>query len=1107
MRKFLVLTILSMVFVFTAKAQTKDVTGKVTDSTGAPLAGASINIKGGRGGTSAGQDGSFHLAVPASAKAIVVSAIGFDRREVDISGSNNVTVALYQATKSMNEVVVTALGIRREKREISTATQTINGDALNRSGTGNPLGELEGKASGLTVINSTGEPGGGTYIRLRGSTSITGNNQPLLIIDGVPIDNSINNFDATAPAGNNSSGPAGNLPGGQQPTNRGNDLNPNDIESISVLKGPAATALYGIQAASGAIVITTKKGGGGRRTAVNFNSSVTWDKVSQLPSLQSLYSQGSRGKYAPPDAHGSISWGAKIDTLYWDGATNYPYDKHGHIVGKSNPAAKIPVTPYDRYQFFKTGLTYNNNVSVSGGSDKSTYRLSLGNVYQNGIIPLTKYVKTTLVMNGSTKIGDRLTASGGITYTNSSNYKVQQGSNLSGVMLGLLRTPATFDNSNGYADAANHPGSYTFLTGPLAGQQRNYRGGVGYDNPYWVVNKNPTHSDLDRVYGYGQAEYTASPWMTLTWRLGGDIYSQNDKTAYDINSAFLGTGALYLVHYTNRQFNSDFIVNLHKSFSDDFGGSLILGHNYFTLAQNNVFTIGKGFNAAGFYDLSNAQSIQASEAEVNKRTMAFYADAELNYKKMLFLTVTARDETTSTLAAGNNNFFYPSVGLSWIFSELPDFNKSVISFGKIRGSWAQVGKDAPPYSLTTPFTNATFADGFTNGITFPAAGGSGFQISSAIAVIGNPNLKPEKTNSYEGGFDLGFLNNRLMLNATAYYSKTTDGIMPISLPFSTGFAGKTVNGPEITNKGFEVTLDGTPVQTSYGLKWNVIVNWSRNISKVVSLYPGITSFFMGGFGAGEAGIFAIPGQPYGIIYGSTTPHANLNDLKSPLLIDDTKGSTTYGQPLPGGIGPNLVIGNPNPDWIGSVINNVSYKGFVLGFQIDVRHGGDLWNGTRGALTNKGTAGQTSNRGTATVFKGMLGHLDANGNVAHYEGPNNTVEKPGPGIANTIQSTYNQSYWQNTGNSFGGGQETDIENGGFTRIRQLSLSYEVPKPLLKKTPFTMLSLTAFANNLHVWTKYDGVDPETNLGGPSNVQGLDYFNNPGTKSYGLRLNVGF
>jgi TonB-linked SusC/RagA family outer membrane protein len=1100
MRKLFPLILFGLFLSVQVLAQNREITGKITDSAGNPLAGASINVKGVKRGTSAGLDGSFRLSVPANAT-LSISAIGFQTQEVPVGSDNTLEVRLMRETRNLNEVVVTALGIRREKRALTVATQTISADEMNKSGTGNALGELEGKASGLTVIQSTGDPGGGVYFRLRGATSVTGNNQPLIIVDGIPIDNSINNFDATAPSGNNSNGANGNLTGGQQPTNRGNDLNPNDIESINVLKGPAATALYGIQAASGAIVITTKKGGAGRRTAVSFNSSVVWDKVGMLPKLQDQWSQGSGGHYSPPQNGGSTSWGANIDTLFWDGATNYPFDKHGNIVGKSSPNAKIPVTPYDRYNFFKTGMTFNNNIALSGGNETSGYRLSLGNVSQSGIVPKAQYDKTTVSLSGQSKISSRLSTSAGLTYIHSTNYKVQQGSNLSGVMLGLLRTPVTFDNSNGYgSDAYQHKDAYMFPDGT----QRNYRGGGGYDNPFWVVNNIPTHSNLDRVFGFAQADFVVTPWMSLTYRLGGDIYSQNDKTAYDIHSGNSPSGALYLNSFNNQQFNSDFIVHMHKSFGDDWQGSLILGHNYFTLSQDNVFTNGNGFNVQGFYDLSNAQSILASETEVNKRTMAFYADAELSYKRMLFLSLTARDETSSTLPAAHNNFFYPSVGVGWVFTELPGFKDSrLLSFGKLRASFAQVGKDAPVYSLSTPFTSAIFADGFTSGITFPANGSSGYQISSAIATIGNADLKPENTFSYEGGVDLGFLRNRLIFNATGYYSKSTDGILPVSVPFSTGFAGKLLNATTITNKGVEFTLDGTPVQTSYGLKWNVIVNWSRNVSKVEKLYPGIQTFFMGGFGAGEAGIFAVQGAPFGVIYGSTTPHSVLTDLKSPLLIDDRPTSSSYGQPIPGGVGPNQVIGNPAPDWIGSIISNLTYKGFVFGFQIDVRHGGAMWNGTRGALANKGTAFETSNRYQPTVFKGLLGHLDDNGNVVHLE---NGVEKPGPGTANAIQSSYNQAYWQNTGNSFGGGQETDIEDGGFTRIRQMSLSYELPGRILKKGPFTTLSLTIFANNLHVWTKYDGVDPETSLGGPNNQQGLDYFNNPNTKSYGLRLNIG-
>jgi len=1095
-----------MAFAFLSHAQNKEVTGKVTDSVGTPISGASINIKGNRRGVSAAADGSFRLMAPENGT-LVISAIGFTPKEVSLRGQSEVTVQLFMSRNTMNEVVVTALGIRREKRELGTATQTVNADALNKSGTGNALAELEGKASGLQVITSTGDPGGGVYFRLRGVTSITGSNQPLMVVDGVPIDNSVNNYDPTN-AGALAGGPGADLTGGAQPTNRGSDLNPDDIESVNILKGPAATALYGIQAASGAIIITTKKGSNRKGVGVTFNSSFTIDKVSNLPPLQSQFAQGTlNGKtglieYRGPETGTSISWGPNLDTLYWDGATDYPWDKHGAIVGKSDPTAKQKVVPYDRYAFFQKGYTYNNNIALSGGNDRSAYRMSLGNIEQTGIIPKSKYVKTTLSMNGQSRLSDKLTISGGMNYINSDNHKTHQGSSLSGVMLGLTRTPATFDNANGHTkNAADFPDAYQFQDG--TGNQRTYRGTGGYDNPYWVVNKSPFTSKLNRVFGYGQASYKLLDWMDLGWRVGGDVYSQADKDAYDINSANFAAGAVYLNNYTNQQYNSDFTINMRHRFTDDLSGTLLVGHNYFTTTNNIQFSSGTNFNIPGFFDISNASSPLALETQTHKRTMAFYAEANLKYKEMLYLTVTSRRETSSTLPPANNSFFYPSASLSWVFSELESMKGSnLISFGKIRASFAQVGKDAPIYGLKTYFAPASTKDGFTTGIAFPIDGIAGYQISNVNTVIGNKDLKPENTFSYEFGADLSFLKNRITLNATAYYSRSKDVIFPVSVAYSSGYAGKLLNAATIDNKGLELTLQTTPIKTTYGLRWDVTFNWSRNLNKVISLYKGIDRFFVAGFGGGEAEIDAVAGKPFGMIYGNTYVHTDPNNIKSPIVIQDN-GGVGFGQNQPLTGGPNAVIGNTNPDWIGSAISSLSYKGLTFGFQIDVRHGSDMWNGTRGALANKGTSAETLNRYTAHTWKGPLGHLDLAGNLVHDEGG---VDKPGPGAQNTTPSSYDQFYWQNIGNSFGGPQEIDVESGGWTRIRQVSLTYELPKNVLGKSKLTLLSLTIFANNPKIWTKYDGVDPETSLAGPSNAQGLDYFNNPGTKSYGIRLNLG-
>lgn len=1101
-RLYGLLSVLFILSMHSLMAQTIEVRGKVTDSSGAGIPDASISIRGTKTGVKAGADGSFSLNAKPGTR-LVISAIGFESKEVSAAGSVN--VVLGQDAKGLSEVVVTALGIRREKRELATATQTINSDQINKSGTGNALSELNGKASGLTVINSGGEPGSGTYLRLRGITSITGNNQPLMVVDGVPIDNSVNNYDATS-ATPNVSGSNSNLTGGVQPTNRGVDLNPNDIESITLLKGPSATALYGIQAASGAIIITTKKGASGKRgTSLSFNSSVTFDRVSRLPEFQKLYSQGGSGVYQGPKGGGDrrLTWGAKLDTLYWDGNSNI-WDPHGNIVGISNPSKQTPVYAYDPYEFFQTGTTYNNNIALSGGTAKSGFRVSLGNISQTGIIPKSKYDKSTFAISGSTNVTDKLSLSAGVTYIKSANDKVQQGSNTSSIMLGLLRTPTTFDNSYGLKDAANNPAAYIQQNG--TGQQRDYRGGAGYDNPYWTVNKNPFHEDVNRVFGFGQANYQLYDWISFTYRVGGDVYSQNAKNAYDIFSNAFPAGAIHLLNYTNQQFNSDFTVNMKKSFSNDFSGSLLLGHNYFTYQNRARLSHGSGFVLPAFLDMSNATSYTTSEGEQRKRTMAFYAEAHLSYKDLLFLTLSGRRETSSTLPPKNNSFFYPSASLAFEFTRLDAFaNSSVLNYGKLRVSAAQVGKDAPIQGLQTYFSQATIADGFTSGIQFPINGNAGYQLSSTITTIGNPDLKAEKTNSYELGTDLGFFNNKVTVNATAYYSKTTDAILIVPIAYSTGFGAQLLNAATLTNKGLELTIAATPVKTN-DFKWDVSVNWSKNKNKVVSLANGVPKVLIAGFQNGE--VDAIAGKAFGQIYGSVYQRSDPNDMNSPLLINDAKtnadGSpnTLYGMPIVST--QNAPVGDVNPDWTGSVINTLTYKRLSLGFQVDVRQGGDIWNGTRGAMSYFGTSKETENRDKPVTFQGVLGHLDVNGNVVHYAA-DGVTEIAKPGGANTNAVTYSQDYWQNIGSSFIGPAEPSVEKSSFVRLRQVSLTYDIFRST-DKSRFSNLSVTVFANNAILWTKYKGVDPETSLAGPVNGQGLDYFNNPGTKSYGIRLNVG-
>ena len=773
----------------------------------------------------------------------------------------------------------------------------------------------------------------------------------------------------------------------------------------------------------------------------------------------------------------------------WDGIAN-PIDPHGAVVGKSDPTGKTPVTPYDQYKFFQNGMTNNNSVAISGGDDKNSFRVSLGNLHQTGIVPKSSYDKTNFGISGQSQITDRLTVSGSVSYVSSGNDKVQQGSNTSGIMLGLMRTPPSFDNSYGINNAASNSNASSYLFPD--GSQRNYRAGGGYDNPYWTVNRNPSRDELNRAYGSGQATYKLADWVDLTYRLGGDVYAQSSKQAYDIGSHGVasGLGEINLIDYFNRQFNSDFMVNLHKSFNKDLGGSLLLGENYFSQVSSTRFAQGTNLTLPDFLDISNATSFLASEGEVKIRRMAWYGQGELDYKNMLFFTFSGRDETTSTLSTNHDNFFYPSAGLSFIFTEpLGLTGNKTLSYGKLRLSYAQVGNDAGAQILNTPYHSAAILDGFTSGLAWPINGYSGYQLSSQTTVVGNPNLVPEHTNSYEAGTDLAFFHNKLSLNATYYYSLTSDAIISVPIAFSTGFAAAELNAAQISNHGLELTLNTTPVKTKWGLRWDLGFNWNKNVNKVIKLADGVNNLFIGGFQNGA--IYDVPGQAAGLIYGNKYIH---DPKTGKLLINDDKTDPGYGLPIVDPSATNAVIGNTNPNWIGSILSNLTYKGFTFSFQISIRSGGQIWNGTRGALDYFGTAGETANRDGSQVFSGIAGHLDANGNIIST------------GSANAVVGKTNQYYWQNIGNSFTGPTEATIEDGSYIKLRQISLTYALPQSLIRKAHIQSLSLTAFMNNIILWTKYSGVDPETSLTGPSNSQGLDYFNNPGIKSYGLRLNLG-
>lgn len=1075
-------------------AQTRIITGTVKDSNGDAIIGASILVQGTTIGTYSDVNGGFSLAVAADAKKLVVRYLGMKTQEIALGASNTLDLKMEEDVLGLDEVVVTAIGVSKEKKSLGYSVQDVGGDALTQAGQSNALTALSGKVAGLSVIQSSGSPGGSVDIKIRGATSLSGGNSPLIVMDGVPLDNS------ETYTGNPDNQSNNNLTQNVNNSNRGVDINPDDIESISVLKGPAATALYGISAANGALIITTKKGGKkvGGGVNITYSTNLTFEKVNKLPELQDQYTKGSGGALKSYESSSSGSWGAHKDTISWDPSQESLFNKNGQLVGNTTAdtiSGAIPFTPFDNLgTFFKTGQTWENNLALSGGSDISAYRFSFSSLKQDGIVPLADFKRYTAKMTGQTKLSDKLSASGSATYSNSGGRRIQQGSNLSGLMLDLLRTPISFDNSNGVGEGVyDDPSSYILADG----RQRNYRGGGGYDNPYWTINQCPFNDKVNRIYGFAQIDYLPATWLNLTYRLGTDNYSDYRKQYFAIGSRAFPGGQIFIQQFNYFHMNSDFIATANKKFSDKLDGSLTLGQNMYSQRTKSLYTQGDDLIFPDFQNLSVASTVLSRETGSRYRTGAVYMAGSLSYNSMLYLNVTARNEMSSTLPKDNNSFLYPSVSLAYVFTESLGLSSNKwFPYGKIRASWASVGKDAPSYALETYYDQATFSDGWTPGIPFPVDGVVGY---SNYYILGNPLLKPEKVNSTEIGADLRFINNRIGIDFTYYNSKSLDQILATPVPGSSGYQYIYQNTGELSNKGIELMLTTTPIKTK-NFKWTLDLNFSKNTSKVVSLGDtSIKTLFLGGF-EGSA-IYAVVGEEYGSIYGGRW----LRDGNGNKVIDDDPNSGNYGYPIVDNqVG---VIGNINPDWIGGVNTGFTWKDMLtLSATVDIRKGGDIWNGTRGALTFFGRTPNTisaleapsaSNNylrfDTAHVFEGVKGHVDADGNLVLGDGNNDT------------KVALDQGWYQGNGGGFGSQSEDFVEDGSYIKLRELALTYSFSKKCLKGTPIAGLDISFIGRNLWLSTKYTGIDPETSLTGSGNSQGMDYFNMPNTKSYGFSLKL--
>lgn len=1084
MRKNLLFLFLLTVSVITY-GQNKNFKGTVTDEKSNPVPFATISEKGAENVAVADVSGNFTINAKEGG-VLTITATGMNPLEVIANRSPLHIILEGGSAQLIEEVVVTALGVQRSRNDLGYALQSVNAETLTKALQTDALKALSGKVAGIQITSSTGTPGGATYIQLRGANSITGNNQPLFVIDGIPIDNT-QNYSGDPANGTN------NLLFGSTNTNRGADINPNDIESINVLKGPAAAALYGIGAANGAIVITTKTGKKGR-TQIEISSTVSVDKVNRLPRLQNQWVKGQGGVIGFYPSANRYSWGAKADTLFWTGVPN-EFDVHGELVGKSDPRAKIPFTPYDNLNnFFVTAPAFLNSVSLSGGGDAATYRLGYTNLYQHSIVPTQYLHRNTLSFSGGLKLSEKLKASSSLIYTNSESTQPQNGSNGSGIMLGLTRTPIDFDNSNGATDPRD-PRAYLFPSeSQYSGLQRAYRfnGALGiYDNPYWTLAKTPFTTSLNRLIGNVQLDYAMGKGFGALYRIGTDIYQDNRHQYYDIGSSQIPTGSIFDDRFTFTSLNSDLILTYRKKFSEKFSVDGKVGNNYYQTRFDELYAQGDILTASDYDNMDNAAVVKSSNFITPYRRISGYFDLNFNYNSLLYLQITGRKDWSSTLPVNRRSFFYPSASLSFVFSQLGAIKTStVLSHGKLRLSAAQVGKDAIPFALNNYHIKAAFADGFTNGITYPIDGVPGFGRS---ITLGNSNLKPEKTTSYEAGMELQFFNNRLGIDVTGYYTLGEDLIVIAPLSASTGYTAQVINSGSIETKGVELQLTGRPISDK-NFRWESFVNFSSYKNKILRLAEGVDQITLNGF-VGTT-IAQIAGYGAASVFG----YGYFRDDQGNIVIEDRPGDAQH-YPIAPAI--QKFLGNSNPKFLLGFGNTLTFKNMSLYTLLDWKNGGIMWNGTRGSLAAMGTSDLTNNRGEMHLFKGVLGHLNDAGELVHIDANGN--EAPGPGAVNTIRVPLNEAWYLGNGGGFGNLNEAFIEDASFIKLREATLAYDCSTLIKNARVLKGISLGMFVRNIILWTPYNGIDPETSLTGATSAQGIDYFNMPGSATYGFNIKL--
>ena len=1051
---------------FSAEAQERKVSGTVLDETGEPVVGATVLVKEKETyGAITGIDGSYTLSIPSDGQTLIITSIGYASTEVSIGSRSVIDVTLAEDVTELGEVVVTALGVERETKALGYSVQEVQGDDITEARETNMVSSLSGKVAGVQVTNSGTTIGGSSRVTIRGESSLNINaNQPLFVVDGIPVSNQV----------------VGSSGSGNLEVDYGNadgEINPDDIATISVLKGPAAAALYGSRAANGAILITTKSGKNKKGLGITINSNVAFENPLRLPEWQNVYGQGNNGQFEFVDGAGSgiadgvdESWGPKMEGQLIP-QFDSPRDIDGYRGGDLNApgTSSIVGTPWSPNtdninDFFETGVTFSNSVALASSNDLGNVRLSWTNLNQQGMVPNTNLDRNTLALSAGLNITDKLRVNSSI------NYIATQSDNRPAISYGTESLMYLWIWYGRQIDTKNLRNYW--MPGLEGVQQFNYNYNY-HDNPYFTTYENTNGQHKDRVFGNISVTYDFTSDLSLLVRTGTDFYNElrDRKRAFSTQRFPLGMYREDDIFYNER--NTDFLLTYDKKVNNDWAFTVSLGGNQMKQINNYKSTVAPQLLIPNIYSFSNtAVNLQISSSNAEKRINSFYGYGQIAFKNMLFLDVTGRNDWSSTLPVDNNSYFYPSVTLSAVISDMMNLPEP-ISFVKLRGAYAEVGNDTNPYSLSNVFVSST------------AWGGT--QAKTESSRLANAELKPERTSSYEVGADIRLFEGRLGLDVTYYDNRTKDQIIPIALDISTGYSSRIINAGEIQNNGLEIMVNGGILKTNSGLTWDASLNFTRNRSKVIDLVDGLDAYTL--TSRNGAYIQAREGERMGNIYG--VGFLRVEDESSPYygqIVHSAEGTPLRDSDL-------KLQGNYNPDWMMGIQNTLAFKGLSLSALLDIREGGIVVSRTK-------TIGSTSGQLQETLYGRENGYdLSVEGNGIISEGV--VQNEDGSYSPNTTKITsrnwHNRYYERNN-------VEAAKYDASYVKLREVRVGYTLPRVWLTNLPFRDVKISVVGRNLALWTENPHFDPDVMaMSGGTLQPGIENMAYPSARSYGFNINI--